>query len=79
MIEKRIPNPMAAAQDCWSHVSAAERCAAEAEKAVHREECDQSEAFSYLGHLHLEIAKFKDKVYSEAFMEGGPSGGEAGS
>lgn len=71
------PSVQDAAKDTWSHVLAAERCAVEAEKAIHREECERAEAFSYIGHLHIEIAKFKDKTYSEAFMAGGLDGREA--
>lgn len=61
---------MKAADDMWTHVQAASRLAVQAEKEAMRDHPESAEAFTYIGGLHLQIAEFKHKVYTDLFGEG---------
>lgn len=60
---------MKAADDMWTHVQAASRLAVQAEKEAMRDHPESAEAFTYIGGLHLQIAEFKHKVYTDLFGE----------
>lgn len=67
---------MKAADDMWTHVQAASRLVAQAEKEALNDSPESAEAFTYIGDLHMRIAEFKHKVYTDLFGEGGEEDGE---
>jgi hypothetical protein len=58
-----------ASNEMWNHVNAASRLASTAEQEALRDRAETAEVLSYIGHLHLEIARFKHAVFADVFGE----------